>query len=282
VSSSQPAHPPALNGGGAGRAHGPVTTRRIGSFVLVDACGALDEVAEPTYQAALRAAAEEPAGVICDLTGVAGRSSAAATRLLASLGSEVRQWPGLAIAIACPSAKRRQALTRAPEGQHLLVAEHRAVLLAQLGRRAAPEVVRMDLTPSARLVRSARDLTTRALLDWGCPQPIGPATLIVSELVNNAILHARTDLTVSVARWGDLVRLAVHDATPERPVRRHEPTQVTGRGMLLVAALSQSWGVLPTSGGGKVVWAVLQAPPEDRSEHHLRLVDDADGQTDHR
>ena len=280
VSSSQPDHPPALDAGG-GRAQGPVTTRRIGSFILVDACGALDDVAEPAYQAALRAAAEEPAGVICDLTGVVGGSPASATRLLASLGSEVRQWPGTAIAIACPGAKRRHALARAPEGQHLVLAEHRAVLLAQLGRRAAPEVVRADLTPSARLVRTARDLTTRALLDWGCPHPIGAATLIVSELVNNAILHARTDLTVSVARWGDLVRLAVHDATPERPVRRHEPTQVTGRGMLLVAALSQSWGVLPASGGGKVVWAVLQAPPEDRPDHHLRLVDD-DGHTDHR
>ncbi len=281
VSSTQPAHPPAV-GAGAGRAHGPVTTRRIGSFLLVDACGALDDVAEPTYQAALRAAAEEPAAVICDLTGVVGRSHASATRLLASLGSEVRQWPGVAIAIACPGANRLQALAQAPEGQHLLLAEHRTVLLAQLGRRAAPEVVRMDMTPSARLVRSARDLTTRALLDWGCPQPIAPATLIVSELVNNAILHARTDLTVSVARWGDLVRLAVHDATPELPVRRHEPTQVTGRGMLLVAALSQSWGVLPASGGGKVVWAVIQAPPEGRPDHHLRLVDDADGQNDHR
>ena len=281
MSSSQPAHPPGV-ARGADRAPGPVTTRRIGSFLLVDACGALDDVAEPTYQAALRAAAEEPAAVICDLTGVVGRAPAPATRRLASLGAEVRQWPGVAIAIACPGARRRQALARAPEGQHLLLAEHRAVLLAQLGRRAAPEVVRVDLAPSARLVRTARDLTTRALLDWGCPQPIGPATLIVSELVNNAILHARTDLTVSVSRWGDLVRLAVHDATPERPVRRHEPTQVTGRGMLLVAALSQSWGVLPASGGGKVVWAVLQAPPEDRSEQHLRLVDDADGQTGHR
>ena len=281
MSSTQPAHPPALDGG-AGRAHGPVTTRRIGSFLLVDACGPLGDVAEPTHQAVLRAAAAEPAAVICDLTGVVGGSPASATRLLASLGSEVRQWPGLAIAIACPGARRRQALARAPEGQHLLLAEHRAVLLAQLGRRAVPEVVRMDLTPSARLVRSARDLTTRALLDWGRPQPIGPATLIVSELVNNAILHARTDLTVSVSRWGDLVRLAVHDATPERPVRRHEPTQVTGRGMLLVAALSQSWGVLPASGGGKVVWAVLQAPPESRPDQHLRLVDDADGQTGHR
>ena len=151
------------------------------------------------------------------------------------------------------------------------------MLLAQLGRRATPHVVRMDLTPSARLVRTARDLTTRALLDWGCPQQIGAATLIVSELVNNAILHARSDLTVSIARWGDLVRLAVHDATPERPVRRDQgPTQVTGRGMLLVAALSQSWGVLPTTGGGKVVWAVLQAPPEGQPGHHLRLVDDVD------
>jgi anti-sigma regulatory factor (Ser/Thr protein kinase) len=196
-------------------------------------------------------------------------------RLLASVGSEVREWPGTPIGIACPGTTRRRTLAQAPEGEHLILAEHQALVLADLARRPTPSVVRLDLTPTARLVRTARDMVTRSLLDWGCPQQIGAATLVASELVNNAILHARTDLTVSIARWGDLVRLAVHDATPSRPVRRaQEPTQVNGRGMLLVSAVSQSWGVLPTNGGGKVVWAVLHAPPEAHPDHgRLRLVD---------
>ena len=47
-----------------------------------------------------------------------------------------------------------------------------------------------------------------------------------------------------------------------------ESARISHRGLLLVAAVSESWGVLPTSDGGKVVWAVLAANP--RSTRTLR------------
>jgi anti-sigma regulatory factor (Ser/Thr protein kinase) len=102
----------------------------------------------------------------------------------------------------------------------------------------------------------------QACLDWGFGAQIGPATLVASELVTNALVHAGTGPVVSVARYGPRLRVAVRDGNGRRP----QPQDVdldhhSGRGMLLVAAVSHAWGVLPTLGGGKVVWAVLDDQP---------------------
>ena len=111
----------------------------------------------------------------------------------------------------------------------------------------------------ARSARAARDLVARTRLDWASA-PGGAATLVVSELVTNAMLHAGTDLAVSVARCGPRLRLAVRDANSRPPnPSGPETSQVTGRGMLLVAAVSEAWGVLPTERRGKVARAVLPA-----------------------
>ena len=76
------------------------------------------------------------------------------------------------------------------------------------------------------------------------------------------MLHAGTDLSVSVARCGAWMRLAVRDANSRVPLpQRVDTSEVSGRGMLLVAAVSEAWGVLPTRDGGKVVWAVLPPVP---------------------
>ena len=78
--------------------------------------------------------------------------------------------------------------------------------------------------------------------------------VIVSELVTNAVIHARSSCRVEVCVDGSGVRISVHDADPRLPEPQpHEPRRVTGRGLLLVDALSDRWGVTPVP-GGKVVW----------------------------
>jgi anti-sigma regulatory factor (Ser/Thr protein kinase) len=78
--------------------------------------------------------------------------------------------------------------------------------------------------------------------------------LVVSELVTNAVLHAGSPAKVEVRVGNDCVRIEVHDSTAELPtVREPGPFTVTGRGLLLVEALSDRWGASPTA-GGKVVW----------------------------
>jgi anti-sigma regulatory factor (Ser/Thr protein kinase) len=86
--------------------------------------------------------------------------------------------------------------------------------------------------------------------------------LCVSEVVSNAVLHARSAPTLTV-RWEQgLLRVEVRDDDPHLPVRRYHETQApTGRGLHLLDALTDDWGVIPVE-GGKVVWFELDIDSE--------------------
>jgi anti-sigma regulatory factor (Ser/Thr protein kinase) len=85
---------------------------------------------------------------------------------------------------------------------------------------------------------------------------VDTVALLVSEVVTNAILHARSSVTLTVDVADDVVRITVRDGSPVQPrVHTVAPTSATGRGMLLLDRLAKRWGVEadPVT-GGKVVW----------------------------
>jgi anti-sigma regulatory factor (Ser/Thr protein kinase) len=96
---------------------------------------------------------------------------------------------------------------------------------------------------------------------------VGDAVLVVSELLSNAIRHARplpgASVQVAWALDQDAVEVAVSDGgAPTRPT----PAQATvsslgGRGLDIVGYLARTWGVR-SDDGGLTVWAVLAAPPD--------------------
>jgi anti-sigma regulatory factor (Ser/Thr protein kinase) len=78
--------------------------------------------------------------------------------------------------------------------------------------------------------------------------------LLVTELVTNAILHARTPMLLTLETRAHHVRVCVEDASSQRPaVQQYDSDAVTGRGLALVEELASSWGVDSTP-VGKVVW----------------------------
>jgi serine phosphatase RsbU (regulator of sigma subunit) len=78
--------------------------------------------------------------------------------------------------------------------------------------------------------------------------------ILCSELVTNAVLHAGGPCRVRLWDHDGRVRLEVHDPSPRLPVRRTpDPTAPNGRGMALVEALADDWGV-DDSEPGKSVW----------------------------
>jgi len=84
------------------------------------------------------------------------------------------------------------------------------------------------------------------------------ATMLVSELVANAVLHTGTPVEVVVSPESDGVRVEVHDGSPQLPIRKHYSTMSgTGRGLLLVERVASAWGSDRTDDGGKVVWFEL-------------------------
>ncbi|WP_433859909.1 ATP-binding protein [Streptomyces kronopolitis] len=107
--------------------------------------------------------------------------------------------------------------------------------------------------------KSARRLVSSALRVWDLEDLEDAAWVVVSELVSNTVKHARLDvIRVVVSRVGpQRVRIAVTDRSHDLPAMRHPGTNdVNGRGLAIVAAMSEKWGVDPLR-WGKRVWAEL-------------------------
>jgi anti-sigma regulatory factor (Ser/Thr protein kinase) len=105
----------------------------------------------------------------------------------------------------------------------------------------------------------ARRFVEAALADAGLDHLAYAATMLVSELVANAVLHTGTTIEVVVCPEPDGVRVEVHDGSPQLPVRKHYSNMSgTGRGLLLVERMASDWGSDRT-GDGKVVWFELNA-----------------------
>ncbi|MFI1563984.1 ATP-binding protein [Streptomyces sp. NPDC020490] len=133
-------------------------------------------------------------------------------------------------------------------------------------------VLSFRFTASPRGARLARRLASCQMDAWGWRHrtPVHDSVeLIVAELANNAVTHGRVpgrDASLRLTRFRvtGRIRIEVSDARGERhpaPVRDGLPDDEGGRGLALVAALAEEWGIAPRPGApGKTVWAVVAAP----------------------
>lgn len=148
----------------------------------------------------------------------------------------------------------------------------------------------IELPPHPTAARKARLFVLETCKTWGLGAELDTLVLLTSELVTNGVLHARTPLTVSMRADDNGIAVEVQDADPRPPAprshrenlladidellsRREETLAVTderqavlavgpagaigaGRGLLLVEALADEWGV-ELHAVGKSVWFVL-------------------------
>ena len=124
-------------------------------------------------------------------------------------------------------------------------------------RRSVERTLELSATPDA--VPTARALLRDVLDGTALAHRLEDGELALSELVTNAVLHGRDPMGVRVVLGGDVLRAEVRDANPVSPsFSMLDETAVTGRGLLLISAVSDRWGVEPSS-SGKVVWFELLA-----------------------
>ncbi len=112
--------------------------------------------------------------------------------------------------------------------------------------------------PRPDQVRAARRFVDGALSEVGIGSP--DVALLVSELATNAVLHARTCFAVEISaeESGEHLRVGVTDLDSRAPVAGDpDPTASGGRGMALVRALADTWGVQRHADAGKTVWFEL-------------------------
>jgi anti-sigma regulatory factor (Ser/Thr protein kinase) len=236
-----------------------VATHPVGQVIVLDVTGPLSDVVEELDHAIRLALAQGPRGVACDMTRVVEVSAPGALRRLAAAGRHPRDWPGVPVAVTCLGRRGGQTLRTNPLGLHLMVSASLPPALSAILQAARPAVVSRRLAPHPTAPRAARDLVSRTLLEWRLSQQIPDACLVVSELVTNAMIHAGTDIDLTVAEHRRSVRIAVRDHCHDLPVEQQVRSDENGRGLGIVAELASAWGVLPHADAGKVVWAVLDA-----------------------
>jgi anti-sigma regulatory factor (Ser/Thr protein kinase)/anti-anti-sigma regulatory factor len=117
------------------------------------------------------------------------------------------------------------------------------------------------LAPELGAARRARALIAEVCSDWDVDHLCGPAGLVISELVSNAVQHAGTDMLVRVARRGDYLHISVRDGSPQPPwigrtTDGGSPAE-RGRGLHLVDVYTTAWGSNVTA-DSKTVWATLR------------------------
>jgi DNA-binding NarL/FixJ family response regulator len=140
-------------------------------------------------------------------------------------------------------------------------------------KRTEPDRLVQELLLTATIIDSSRTATLHLEADRQAPakarrlvrDTLGPADdemvtvaeLLISELVTNAVEHASAAPAVTVDLSPGRLRVEVRDDDPS-PVapRTPRPDEAGGRGLGMVARLSDAWGQEPTD-GGKVIWFEL-------------------------
>jgi anti-sigma regulatory factor (Ser/Thr protein kinase) len=119
-----------------------------------------------------------------------------------------------------------------------------------------------ELGSSPDAVPESRTFVSTALRRWGLEELVMDAELLTSELVTNALVHARTEVQVAVAVADGVAEIGVTDGAPGVPEQRISsyPSE-GGRGLRLVDAVAQEWGVANV-GSGKQVWFRLDVSDE--------------------
>lgn len=138
---------------------------------------------------------------------------------------------------------------------------------------AMPRVATRTPSPVTRSIALARAFTQRTMIRWGVVTRSDDAAAVVTELITNALRHALPALPgddqpqsawpirLGLADPGPYVICAVADPSPAEPLpRRPDWHDEAGRGLLVVASLSDQWGYCTAPPGqGKVVWAAFAA-----------------------
>ncbi|MDP9072478.1 MAG: ATP-binding protein [Actinomycetota bacterium] len=108
--------------------------------------------------------------------------------------------------------------------------------------------------------RDARRFVNGALAQGTFEHVDDVVVLLTSEVVTNAILHARSEIHLALELVPGKIRIEVSDASRQPPVRRRAAEDATsGRGLELVEALASDWGTELVPGDGKRVWFEVAA-----------------------
>jgi anti-anti-sigma regulatory factor len=226
-------------------------------FPVVQLIGVLDAGTAPQIRSVLLdGLAQQPEALVVDVFDLSV-ADPAAVMVLRDVADETVDWPAAHLVLCAPPGNRLWHTTGLP------VWSSRSDALTALGGPEPTHQLSLALDPVVGAARRSRELVTEACARWDLADLIGPACIVVTEMVNNVVAHARTAMTVRLALRAGSLTVAVRDHSPGVPRFTGAPatTSYGGRGLLLIDSVARRWGNL-LLGDGKVVWAILHRDDE--------------------
>jgi anti-anti-sigma factor len=234
--------------------------------VVVRPRGVLDAYTAADLRAVLLAClAEQPTGVVIDTSELSVADDIGLT-VLVSVAQQSERWPGTRFAMSARTAEFAAAAERMGVARSVSVCADMEAALKEANQWPVPPSARQRIDPD----RNAPSVARAAVHDFCQAQRVGgdgdAAQLVASELVTNAVVHARTLIDLTLRLIPPHLHIAVRDCGDgqARIGGIIDESSETGRGLLLVDALATAWGTFVPD-VGKVVWATVRVKPVDRS-----------------
>ncbi|WP_431949014.1 SpoIIE family protein phosphatase [Actinacidiphila sp. bgisy167] len=134
-----------------------------------------------------------------------------------------------------------------------------ALLVARVHALAPERIASWRLPEDPRAAGTARRHVREQLSAWHLEELTPTTELLASELVGNVVRHGKGPMTLRLLRDMDLVCEVYDDSLTMPRIRHASETDEGGRGLQLVASLSQRWGTRYTP-NGKCIWTAQQLP----------------------
>lgn len=212
--------------------------------------GRLDGLTTGALRTAVRRClAPQPEALVVDLAG-ADVAGPGALDVIPDLMGETAEWPNVPV-ILCGAGGHE---VRHPQVGY---ADTVAKAMTAIADEPEPRRIRVRLRPVPDACRQVRQLVVQACATWQASEMAATASLVATELVANVVRHAHTTMEFTLGLRDNRICLTVRDGSRLLP-HPTDPsvTDAGGRGLRLIRALSQSWGVHPYA-DGKVVWTHL-------------------------
>lgn len=199
--------------------------------------------------------------IVCDVSALDAPATDAYLAVFPAALRRAGGWPRAALHLAAPGPALATRLTAMRMHRYVPVHTTLDDALAHAALDAVTAPHRITLPPDPSSLRIARTAVTDL---WPATTTTGrdEAALVVNELAANAVRHVARPFTLALAITPSRTLVAVSDPSRDEPVLRPpRGVQATnGRGIRLVAGLSQDWGVRLVHLHGKTVWAALPGP----------------------
>jgi anti-sigma regulatory factor (Ser/Thr protein kinase)/anti-anti-sigma regulatory factor len=246
------------------------STREIGAGTVLAVRGELSLRTVPQLRRAVEKPLADRGRVLVDLSGLAVLWRPALEVFPAALAA-MTGWPAARLVLfgAGPgTARLLGAAGRLTAAVHTTTTEAEAVALLEVRPRRL--IRRAELPGRPEAAKWGRLLVEAVCADWDVGDAeLHAARTVVSELVTNAVLHARTSCVVTLTLTDRALQIGVRDYLPGRgPLRGDAAPAAEGPlGMVVVDAVSRGWGVTHHD-DGKTVWATIARPGTARQGRH--------------